>query len=425
MIPEEIKNTEENILRYRERINNFSKEFELGLFIYLLSKVKWIIVLVFLMSLSVSLIYLRYTPNNYKTSTTIQLNIKKQNDDFLDIYSYQQQTNLNSEVELLKSQIIIDKLIKTLKLDKIYYSEGEILTRNLYKSSPFEIKNTVIKDSSIIGKFLYLRIKDKYLSLTNEDESITYAEYIQPNNYFSSRYFSGELNIKQSFDELNKTLEDSKYFLVFPSVKNLRSEIRAGLEISILDYSANTINISYEHSNPKFAQDVCNSIAKEYLNYDLEKKAVSSVNIVEFITAQKDSVEIRLKRSEREIQGFKKLNNVNSSSILKTSNISQLDEIDKKILEIKLEISMMERFTNKFNQTLSTEINSSSINNISLTQIFYNDEFILNMVKVLKEDLGKRDGLLRDITVNNENIILINNKIEQQGGLTYVKTAPN
>ena len=46
---------------------------------------------------------MRYTPKMYQTSTTIQINIKEQPDEFLDIF-LQQQTNINSEVELMKSQ---------------------------------------------------------------------------------------------------------------------------------------------------------------------------------------------------------------------------------------------------------------------------------------------------------------------------------
>ena len=48
MIPEDLKKTEENLLRYRDRISNLSKDFEIGLFIYLLGKVKWLILLSFL-----------------------------------------------------------------------------------------------------------------------------------------------------------------------------------------------------------------------------------------------------------------------------------------------------------------------------------------------------------------------------------------
>mgnify|MGYP001348298072 CR=1 FL=1 len=157
------------------------------------------------------------------------------------------------------------------------------------------------------------------------------------------------------------------------------------LEINILDYSANTISISYEHTNPKYAQDICNTITKVYLNYDLYKKATSSINIVEFINAQKDSVDVRLKSSEKEIQEFKKNNNVNVSDVGNSINTFQLDEIDKKIIEFKMEISMMERFTEKFNSTLSTEINSNTINSLSLSKIFYDDELIISMISKIKE----------------------------------------
>ena len=93
MIPEEIKNTEENILRYRERITNFSKDFELGLFLYLLNKVKWIIILIFILAISLCLLYLRYTPNKYKTSTTIQIDIDNQPEEITGLYNYKQKTN--------------------------------------------------------------------------------------------------------------------------------------------------------------------------------------------------------------------------------------------------------------------------------------------------------------------------------------------
>ena len=47
MIPEDLKKTEENLIRYRDRISNLSKDFEIGLFIYLLGKVKWLIFCLF------------------------------------------------------------------------------------------------------------------------------------------------------------------------------------------------------------------------------------------------------------------------------------------------------------------------------------------------------------------------------------------
>ena len=38
MLANDLQNKDDNLLRYRERLSNFSKEFEVGLFIYLLRK---------------------------------------------------------------------------------------------------------------------------------------------------------------------------------------------------------------------------------------------------------------------------------------------------------------------------------------------------------------------------------------------------
>ena len=42
MNPEDFKQTEENFQRYKENLASLSQQFELGLFLYLLNKIKWI-----------------------------------------------------------------------------------------------------------------------------------------------------------------------------------------------------------------------------------------------------------------------------------------------------------------------------------------------------------------------------------------------
>ena len=101
MISEDVKNNTDNLLRYRERIANFSKEFEVGLFIYLLRKSRWIIVLIILASIFCANIYLRYTPEKHTSSSTLQINIKDQADELLNLYSFDQKSNINAEVALL------------------------------------------------------------------------------------------------------------------------------------------------------------------------------------------------------------------------------------------------------------------------------------------------------------------------------------
>ena len=151
---------------------------------------------------------MRYTPKMYETNTTIQINIKEQPDEILDIYSYEQKTNVNSEVELMKSQKIINKTIQNLNSEIQYYSEGDILTRDLYKRSPFKLVDFKLKNLSLSSSPLYISFDNEYFKITNSTKSITYAEYIKNNTFFSNEYFSGKLIISGTLNSFIESLNN-------------------------------------------------------------------------------------------------------------------------------------------------------------------------------------------------------------------------
>ena len=204
MKPEDFKQTEESFQRYKENLASLSQEFELGLFLYLLNKIKWIIVAIILLFTFGAQMYLRYTPEIYKTRALLQVAIKDQPSELGEIYSFNSSTNLNAEIELIKSQKSISRLIKRLNLKIFYFSEGEILTRFLYNSSSFKLENFAVKDSSIISQKIYLNFEDNYFTLTDEKKEIIYAKYIEPNKFFSSKYLSGVITSKVSTKQLKE-----------------------------------------------------------------------------------------------------------------------------------------------------------------------------------------------------------------------------
>ena len=176
--------------------------------------------MIFLFFLIGAFLYLRYTPKMYKTNSTLQINIKDQPDEFLNIYSYNQQTNINSEVELMKSQKILNNCIENLNIKLQYYSEGDILTRDLYSRSPFEFEQFELKDSNLISEKLYVTFENNYFSITNEDKKLVYASFIQENKFFSNDNFSGKLNVLSNNESFEKSLESHKYYFIVPQKIN-------------------------------------------------------------------------------------------------------------------------------------------------------------------------------------------------------------
>ena len=419
---EEFKNIEDNVQRYKENVSELTQEFELGLFLYLVNKVKWYAILILIISFIGALLYLRYTPKNYETSALIQVAVKEQPNGFNDLYSYDIGTNLSSEIALMNSQKAIERVIKDLGLEVFYYFKGEVLTRFLYNKSPFELDNFSLKDKSLLSKKIFLSYDGTYISLTNENEDIIYGEYIIPNKFFSSKYLSGKIN----FSDLIKTMEsissNEKLFFIIPSQSEIKKVIVNNLRISIKNRSAHSISISHKHTNPYFSKDICNSIVNIYMTHEINKKKKSTDNIVNFINVQKDSVRKRLIKSEKDLRIFKKNNKFKNDLIDITGVKNKAEEIEKEIVKLQLDVELLNQFSDMFENNLSTDINSSSVKNISLlTTIFYNESLTSKMIQQLQEDVLQRDQLLKDITPNNKNIILLNGQIEEN--ILYIKKA--
>ena len=421
---EDFKGTEDSIQRYKENVADLTQEFELGLFLYLLNKIKWYAIIILIISISLAFLYLRYTPKTYETGALIQVAVKEQPNGFSDLYTYNINTNLKSEIALMKSQKAIDRLVEDLNLKVFYYFEGEILTRFLYNQSPFIFENFSVKDESIFSKPIYLSFDGTYFSLKDKNQEIEYANYILPNKFFSSKFLSGKLSFSNEDwkDFLSSLSSNERLLFKIPNKKEVINIIKNSLTITIQDQSAHSIKISHQHTNPHFSKDICNSIVEIYMNYEINKKQKSTDKIVAFIETQKDSVKNRLIKSEKDLRIFKKNNKFNNELIDITGFKDKSEEIEKEIIKIKLDIDLMDQFSNMFENNLSTEINSSSVKNISLlTKIFYGESLTSKMIAQLEEDVNERDELLKDITPNNKSIILLNGQIEES--ILYIKKA--
>jgi len=424
MKPEDFKQTEESFQRYKENLSSLSQEFELGLFLYLFNKIKWIIVAIILLFTFGAQMYLRYTPEIYKTQALLQVAIKDQPSELSEIYSnsFNPSTNLNAEIELIKSQKSISRLIEKLDLNIFYFSEGEVLTRFLYNSSPFKLENFSVKDTTIISQKIYLNFQDNYFNLTDEKKEKIYAEYIEPNKFFSSKYLSGVISSKVSTKQLKANSPSNKSFFVIPTTKEIKSEIISDLVINIENASAQTIGISHQHTNANFSKDICNGLVEIYMDYDLEKKQLSSAKVVKFINIQKDSVKKRLIDSEKKIRKFRKKNKYKNEEKLIEETSDKIEEIKEELLSVENNIELLSQFDLMFNNNLSSEINSSSIKNITLlTSIFYDDPIIKSMITQLQIDVLKRDQFLKEVTPSNKKVILLNGQIEEK--IIYIKKA--
>ena len=75
MLQQQLNDRTETFDRYKERITNFSVEFEFGLFIHIARKSLIWIALIFAVACGTAWLYLRYSQNYYEAASVVQINI--------------------------------------------------------------------------------------------------------------------------------------------------------------------------------------------------------------------------------------------------------------------------------------------------------------------------------------------------------------
>ena len=131
----------------------------------------------------------------------------------------------------------------------------------------------------------------------------------------------------------------------------------------------------------------------------------------EFIAAQKDSVDIRLKESERLIQIFQKSNDIHKTEDLTNSILSQIENIEKQVVEIEIQNSILRR------NSIITLCQGLESDMASIIPVLIGMEFkssLNNLIIKLKEAIDNKTALLRTVTPDNDHISRINKEIKVQ-----------
>ncbi|MCB0779540.1 MAG: hypothetical protein KDC03_08420, partial [Flavobacteriales bacterium] len=342
MLSEDIGQRNLNFESYRERITNFSNEFELGLFLYILRRSLIWIMLCVLLALAAALIYLRYTAPTYESRTILQLGTNNNAQKVLDVQEFMEDNNLQATVELLRSRFFIAKALEELPLEVGYFYRGQILANELYRRSPLALEGLEVMDPQVrdVPVFVEEFSGDRFVISYTLGQVTTHREAVLGER-FSTAHFSGILEATKEQMPADYG-SDSRFYFVINSARGLVNKYYQQISVRIVDQNAKTIEITCKDNNPYIAHDMASSMANTMIAYDLERKSESAENILNFIESQKDTVFDKLRRSEYLLQSFKKENKVADMDDLMPLYLERTGDLEDRIVELQIERGLLD-----------------------------------------------------------------------------------
>ncbi|MCS6819214.1 MAG: Wzz/FepE/Etk N-terminal domain-containing protein, partial [Chitinophagales bacterium] len=237
--------------------NIIPQGFNLGLLIYILNKsVLWMILIISL-CIFASLIYLRYTPRVYQASARMILQAEKSTQilGIENLVFEKDQSEINREMEVLKSPMLMNIVADQLPLDVSYFKEGKskFITEDLYKSSPFKIFPSYI-NPDIYGVPLYIKFLDKSkIILSFSFKGAEYEKEFYMNDTLVTPYFKAFIAVENN--KLEPSDFSSVYFFKFNDRQTLISELISKISIEPIDVGNRTLVITCRDVNPERSKD--------------------------------------------------------------------------------------------------------------------------------------------------------------------------
>ena len=154
-----------------------------------------------------------------------------------------------------------------------------------------------------------------------------------------------------------------------------------------------------------------NTIAEEFIKYDIEFKSVSSKKVLSFIDTQLAIVSERLRNSETSIQVFKKDNKLSAPGNDFTEvNISRLNTLDDDIIQLDLQSKVLD----EIEKNISKQQNIDSYSLIAMLSGSEYEGSINKQVESLLALIKDREEMLYEVKPNSEEVKSKDHQIEIQ-----------
>ena len=354
--------------------------------------------------------YLSYTTPMYESTTKIKLADLQEgatgNNLFKDLDVFSSTNKIAVEIELLKSQVLLEKALRELDFTEELSRIGRVMTKELYTEKPF-FHELTIHDASYYNKAWLIDVQD----------TIHYTAHLTGSTTTYAGVFGDTLrlgdhaslllreNVVLTASKSNLELEGN-YKLVRFSTERSIEKITAHLDVVSVDKDVAILRIIYKSNVPEKAAKLTDVLAHTYISDYIEEKFKTAEITSEFLDQQIANVFRDLSHAEMKIQGYRVDNNI--------INIRQETETDlRKVSQLKIQ-QVNVKMSLEAIQELNEYIQNGKDDFLKLAPNFeaFTDLLSTEMIKKIKQLQAEKTDLLLIYKKDHELIQNVDKKIK-------------
>jgi len=327
---------------------------------------------VFLVSVALCLLgaylYLRYTTPIYRVTGTLTFKQDEQSrgGKFNDIFNAKSVSDVQAEIEILKSQALMERVVDSVKLQTSYFAVGKIKTLNIYTACPFRLNVIKLTDSFTSFKMNFTFPTENEFRVNKETTKYKFGDTLG-NAYglFTLSRFYGGVKGKEFNVEWKSTPEQAS---IYAPMVRVAPKI-AGTSI---------YNIQIDYTNSPLAADIINNLMLRYKDASIDDKNATIKQRLDYIIGQLERIDRDLDSIEAKRILFVNENNLSGYEAqladyfkIQTESDEEIKNQRQQLVVIGIMKEYLEDTLNYFektpsalslsDQTLSTMVNSYNV----------------------------------------------------------------
>lgn len=372
-----------------------------------------------LICLVLAFLYLRYTTPIYEASTSILVKDEKKGGMLSELSAFSDLglgggyiSNVDNEIEILKSRTLVESTIKKLNLNVSLVVEGNVVDTEIYAKSPINVsfinKTGAFEESAITLK-CNLLANDTF-SLENEVKNkVTGDIFILSagNKFKFGEKIPTRLGIliidKTSFYQQNYIEKEKPIQIIVNPLENVTASFRNKLKVVPLSKTSSVVNVSITDPVKEKAEDFLNNMIQIYNEDAAEDKNFISENTSRFIADRLALITQELDGVEQNVESFKQTNKLTDIESEAKLFIEGSNEYDKKGVETEIQLNVV--------SSLLDFIKKSTNADLLPTNIITDNGDAGGLISSYNQLVLDRNRILKSATTENPSVIKLDEQI--------------
>lgn len=371
----------------------------------------------FLLSVIVCIIaaflYLRYATTEYHIESTILITGDSKGSDlsqmgnlFSDLELFKSGKNIDDEIEVIKGKTLMQRVLHDLNIQISYHKRGNIKNTEVYgRSVPVKVLINRIDSSAYNKKIIINPVSATQFTL---DDATGHSTY-QFGRTIKRSYGTFTVYPAMPSDKLIK----DEVMLEFNDMKKLVQSYLDNLTITPVNKNGNVLKLSLNTNVPLKGIDVLNKLVEYYNLENIENKNETAAKTIAFIDDRLVYLVKELSGVEKDVENYKKKNDVTDISSESQQYMQSTGDYDKKLGDYEIQISILQSIENY----ITSQKTQADLVPSSLT---IQDPTLVELINSFNQLQMQRKRLLRSnyetnpvaVSLNDQILTLRNNIIE-------------